>query len=245
MTSCNESVRGKLIQQIEAHDVISFDIFDTLVMRKVYFNRDVFLMLAHTLDPELRECFYNARTDAQAMLTQNNYPYIEDIYNEASKRCSAIKGREADLIAQEIALEKQVIIPRSDVVDLFNHAIRIGKMVNIVSDMYFHEETIRAILDDIGITGFQKLMVSSEYHTSKPQHLFEAYLDEIRMGRCLHIGDSWDCDIYPAQKVGIDTFQLKMASEIYEHVENVSAPENLHERTIVAQYIAEKYNSPF
>ena len=31
-----------LVAAIEDHDIISFDIFDTLVMRKVYVNKDVF-----------------------------------------------------------------------------------------------------------------------------------------------------------------------------------------------------------
>ena len=35
-----------LIREIENHDIISFDIFDTLVMRTVYYNKDVFRQMA-------------------------------------------------------------------------------------------------------------------------------------------------------------------------------------------------------
>ncbi len=245
MTSCNESVRDALIEQIEAHDIISFDIFDTLIMRKVYYNKDVFLLMAQSLDPKLGSVFFDVRTNAQAMLTLDGYPYIEDIYDEASCHCHEMKGRETDLITQEIALERKLIVPRYDVVDVFNLAKQMGKMVNIVSDMYFHQETIRLMLDDAGISGYQKMMISSEYHTGKPQHLFEVYLNEVPKGRCLHIGDSWNCDIYPARKLGIDTFQLKMSTEIYEQAEKASAPSDLCQRTQIAQYVAEKYNSPF
>lgn len=245
MTSCREPIREALIRQIEAHDIISFDIFDTLVMRNVYFNRDVFLLMAQGLEPALRKVFYYARTNAQAELTAENYPYIEDIYDAASCHCHEMKGREADLIAREIELERQVIIPRSDVVDIFNLAKQMGKVVNIVSDMYFHQETIRQILDDAGISGYQKLMISSEYNTSKPQHLFEVYLKEVPDGRYLHIGDSWECDICPARRLGIDTFKLSISTEIYEHTENAMAPEDLYQRTLVAEYVAKKYNSPF
>lgn len=245
MTSCREPIREALIRQIEAHDIISFDIFDTLVMRNVYFNKDVFLLLAQELEPALGKVFYNARTNAQAELTAENYPFIEEIYDAASCRCHEMKGREADLIAREIELERQVIIPRSDVVEIFNLAKQMGKVVNIVSDMYFHQETIRQILDDAGISGYQKLMISSEYNTSKPQHLFEVYLNEVPDGRCLHIGDSWECDICPACKLGIDTFRLSVSTEIYEHTENKIVPEDLYQRTSVAEYVAKKYNSPF
>ena len=35
---CDVYSREALISAIEAHDIISFDIFDTLVMRNVYVN---------------------------------------------------------------------------------------------------------------------------------------------------------------------------------------------------------------
>ena len=52
-TWSNGYSKDALIQAVEAHDIISFDIFDTLVMRKVYINKDVFRILAQRLDPVL------------------------------------------------------------------------------------------------------------------------------------------------------------------------------------------------
>ena len=109
----------------------------------------------------------------------------------------------------------------------------------------YNMDTIRSILDGVGITGYHKLLVSSEYNSSKPQHLFDKYLAEIPEGRCLHIGDSWVCDIIPSEKLGIDIFRLKMSTEIYEYEENTIPPTDLQQRTRVAEYVAEKYNSPF
>ena len=244
-TWSNIDAREALIREIEAHDIISFDVFDTLVMRKVYFNKDIFLLLAQQLPPELRAEFFLARVKAQAALSREAYPFVEAIYEKASQSCPFITGREAELIADEIALEKAMIIPRLDVIAVFDLAKQLGKTVNIISDMYFHQDTIRTILEDLGISGYQKLLVSSEYHTSKPQRLFEKYMEEFPTGRCLHIGDSMDCDIIPARKLGIDTFRLRMSTEIYEHEEGAIPPADLHQRTLVAEYVAEKYNSPF
>lgn len=234
-----------LVAAIEDHDIISFDIFDTLVMRKVYVNKDVFRIMAQRLDPVWGIDFFTARTEAEATLSREVYPYIEEIYEDVSRRCPCLKGQEAALIADELALERELIVPRRDVVAVFDLAKQLGKMVNIVSDMYFHEDTIRSILDGVGITGYHKLLVSSEYNSSKPQHLFDKYLAEIPEGRCLHIGDSWVCDIIPSEKLGIDTFRLKMSTEIYEYEENTIPPTDLQQRTRVAEYVAEKYNSPF
>lgn len=237
--------REALIREIENHDIISFDIFDTLVMRTVYYNKDVFRQMARQLDPVWGIDFFTARTQAETALSRETYPYIEEIYDDVVRQCPCLKGQEATLIVQELALEKAVIIPRQDVVAAFETAKRMGKMVNIVSDMYFHADTIREILDNVGISGYDKLLVSSEYRSSKPQHLFEKYLAEIPDGRCLHIGDSWACDILPAGKLGIDTFRLKMSTEIYEYEENTIPPAELQQRTQVAEYVADAYNSPF
>ena len=237
--------RKALIQAIEDHDIISFDIFDTLVMRKVYINKDVFRIMAQRIDPVWGIDFFTARTEAEFNLSRETYPYIEEIYAEVTRRCPCLKGQEEALITQELELERSLIIPRHEVVEIFNLAKQMGKKVNIVSDMYFRQDTIRSILDGVGITGYEKLLVSSEYNSSKPQHLFDKYLAELPEGRCLHIGDSLVCDILPAQRLGIDTFRLKMSTEIYEQAEGAVPPENLDERTRVAQYVAQRYNSPF
>ncbi len=244
-TRCKVYSRDALIREIENHDIISFDIFDTLVMRKVYVNKDVFRHMAQRLDPVWGIDFFAARTAAEAELSRETYPYIEEIYDDVVRRCPCLQGQESALIADELALERALIIPRQDVVEVFETAKRLGKMVNIVSDMYFRADTIRSILDDVGIVGYDKLLVSSEYNSSKPQQLFDKYLAELPEGRCLHIGDSWACDILPASKRGIDTFRLKMSTEIYEYEENTIPPSDLQERTRVAEYVAQKYNSPF
>lgn len=242
---CTNYSRAALVAEIEKHDIISFDIFDTLVMRKVYCNKDVFRIMALQLDLVWGIDFFSVRTEAERVLSEETYPYIEEIYNYISRKHPCLKGKEAELIAMEIQLETELILPRRDVVELFELAKSLKKRVYIVSDMYMHHDTLAAILEKNGITGYDKLLVSSEYNSSKPQRLFEHYLKEIPDGTCLHIGDSWHCDIFPSGKLGIDSFRLKMSTEIYEYEENTIPPADLAERTQVAEYVAEKYNSPF
>ena len=242
---CKSYSRAALVEEIEKHDIISFDIFDTLVMRKVYYNKDVFRLMALQLDPVWGIDFFSVRTEAEQVLSRETYPYIEEIYDYISRKYPCLKGKEAELIALEIQLETELILPRKEMVDVFNLAKELGKRVYIVSDMYMHHDTLAAILEKNGITGYEKLLVSSEYNSSKPQHLFDHYLKEIPQGAYLHIGDSWACDIIPSGKLGIDSFRLKMSTEIYEYVENTIPPQDLQERSRVAEYVAERYNSPF
>lgn len=242
---CKSYSRAALIEEVEKHDIISFDIFDTLVMRNVYYNKDVFRIMAQKLDPVWGIDFFSVRTEAEQVLSQETYPYIEEIYAYISQKCPCLYGKEAELIEMEIQLETDLILPRQDVVDIFNLAKKLQKRVYIVSDMYMHKETLAAILNKNGITGYEKLLISSEYNSSKPQHLFDHYLKEIPEGTYLHIGDSWHCDILPSGKLGIDSFRLKMSTEIYEYQENTIPPQDLQERTRVAEYVAKHYNSPF
>lgn len=242
---CKNYSRAALVAEIEKHDTISFDIFDTLVMRKVYYNKDVFRLMALQLDPAWGIDFFSVRTEAEQVLSRETYPYIEEIYDYISRKCPCLQGKEAELITMEIRLETELILPRRDVVELFELAKRLQKRVYIVSDMYMHHDTLAAILEKNGITGYDKLLVSSEYNSSKPQQLFAHYLKEIPQGSCLHIGDSWACDIIPSGKLGIDSFRLKMSTEIYEYEENTIPPQELQARSRVAEYVAEKYNSPF
>ncbi len=242
---CKEYSSAALMNEIEKHDIISFDIFDTLVMRNVYYNKDVFRIMAKQIDADWGIDFFAVRTEAERVLSQKTYPYIEEIYAYISEKCPCLKGREQELIDREIALETALILPRHDVVEAFYQAQKLQKKVYIVSDMYMHHDTLVAILEKNGITGYEKLLVSSEYGSSKPQHLFEHYLREVPEGTCLHIGDSWACDIIPSGHLGIDSFRLKMSTEIYEYQENTIAPADLEERTRVAEYVAKRYNSPF
>lgn len=242
---CTNYSRAALVAEIEKHDIISFDIFDTLVMRNVYCNKDVFRLMALQLDPVWGIDFFSVRTEAEQVLSRETYPYIEEIYDYISEKYPCLKGKEAELIAQEIQLETDLILPRHEVVEIFYLAQKLQKQVYIVSDMYMHHDTLAAILEKKGIRGYTKMLVSSEYRSSKPQHLFEHYLKEIPEGACLHIGDSWTCDVIPSGKLGIDSFRLKMSTEIYEYEENTIPPADLTERTRVAEYVAEKYNSPF
>ena len=110
--------------------------------------------------------------------------------------------------------------------------------------MYMHQADLEKIINDIGIVGYDRIFVSCEYDTSKPQRLFECYKKEVTAGSYLHIGDSYACDIAPSALVDIDSFRLKMSTEIWESA-GEKPSECLEERTQQAEYIADKLNSPF
>lgn len=228
---------------IEEYEAISFDIFDTLVMRTVYYNKDVFCVVAE----KYKDCvpnFYEVRVQAEYDLSRTRYPYMEEIYQYIEEKCGIDKALALEMMHYEVEVERQVIVPRQSVVDIFNYCKEIGKKVYIVSDMYMHKEELESIINGIGISGYDKILVSCEYDTSKPQRLFECYKQEVSADSYLHIGDSFACDIAPSAKLGIDSFRLKMSSEIWEETGNKPS-KDLETRTEQAKYIAKELNSPF
>ena len=232
-----------LKQLIGEYEAISFDIFDTLVMRKVYFNRDVFRIVAEKYNSVIPN-FYDVRVEAEYTLSRTRYPYMEEIYQYIQEKNNVSKELATEIMLYEIEVEKQVIIPRKSMVDIFNYCKEIGKKVYIVSDMYMHKEDLESIINNLGIVGYDKIFVSCEYDTSKPQRLFDCYKQEIKVQSYLHIGDSYACDIEPSGKLGIDSFRLKMSSEIWEE-KGGKPSENFQERCQQAEHIAETYNCPF
>ena len=228
---------------IEGYDAVSFDVFDTLVMRKLYFNRDVFLLTARKFSAFVPD-FFEVRVRAERVLSETRYPYIEEIYDYIMRE----KNVSGDLIKRimdyEIEVERNVIIPRNAVVDIFEHCKKTGKKTYIVSDMYIHRRELENIINNVGIVGYDDIFVSCEYGTSKTQHLFECYKEKVNAPSYLHIGDSFLCDIDAAAKAGIESFRLKTSAEVYEST-GACASEDLEERSRQAEYISKKYNSPF
>lgn len=244
--SGNEKVEytyNGLKQLIESHEAISFDVFDTLVMRKVYFNQDVFRIVAEKYRESVPD-FFEVRVKAERELSQTRYPFIEEIYEEVAKNCGIGAELASEIMHYEIEVERRVIIARGLVVDIFNFCKQKGKKVYIVSDMYMHRSDLEEIINNIGIVGYDKIFVSSEYGTSKPQHLFECYKNEVKAQSYLHIGDDFRCDIASSSKLGIDNFRLKTSAEIWESMGG-KVSDDFQERLRQAEYICEKYNSPF
>lgn len=232
-----------LKQLIDGYQAVSFDIFDTLVMRTVYFNHDVFRIVGEKYKDEIPN-FFDVRVKAERELSQTRYPYMEEIYDYIAKESGIDDSLKTEIMNYEIAVERQVIVVRKEMVEVFNYCKETGKKTYIVSDMYMHQKDLEDIINNLGIVGYDKIFVSSEYDTSKPQRLFEEYKNEIIVENYLHIGDSFACDIAPSKKLGIDSFRLKTSAEIYESVGG-NPSNDFSERKKQAEIIADKYNSPF
>jgi HAD superfamily hydrolase (TIGR01549 family) len=224
-----------LRRKIDAADVISFDVFDTLVIRNVLYPSDVFYFGG--------EEFARARISAEKKLSENGkIPNIYDIY----KTLAAFPFSAED----EIAAEEKALAPRTETAAFIAYAKEKGKKVFLTSDMYLPKEVIRKLLlrFDIDITE-KNIIVSCDEGKTKEGGLFEVLKKRIGEGKILHIGDSYEGDILAAKRQGVfDTFFIP---SVLEMLEDSYARELLRfdktpaDRKMIGEFAANALRDPF
>jgi len=228
--------------QIQSHEVISFDIFDTLMMRKVLYPDDVFEIMGNRIN---NKKFIALRREAMAKISNAN---IYEIYDEYQKMTNISDNEKDRLIELEIEIEKSVLIPREKMVQILNYAIGLGKKVYLISDMYFSKEILADILNSLGVKGYSDIFVSCDYKKLKSQGLYKIYKDRVQAPSYLHIGDNKEADyIYP-KEYEIDCYNINSAYEMLEistYSKIIKETKTLSERNMLGLFIAYVFNNPF
>ncbi len=204
-----------LKREIDAHEVISFDVFDTLLMRKVYEPTDVFLLMDLELSGRFPFVFSKERKSAEQRRRENTEPTIYEIYREMGEKNGLSGEILQELLELEIAYEKRVLCIRERMKRCMEYCVRQGKEVYLASDMYFPAEILEELLEEQGITGYRELLVSCDYGTPKPGRLFDI-LREKTSGNCLHIGDQMEADYRSPKRHGMDAFLIMPAVGMME-----------------------------
>lgn len=199
--------KAYIMNLIDCHKVISFDIFDTLLLRPFMYPTDLFQYMENLYDIRdfaLKRCqvenqirvIKNVRKKAYEDVT------IDEIYERLPKEFLAYKEK-------ELLLEEQLLQPNHEVVELFNYAKEKNKTVIISSDMYIGTTVLANILKKKGITDFDKIYVSCDIKKTKAcGMLYDYILEDLRIKpqEMLHIGDNMESDIEKAASRNIDTF---------------------------------------
>jgi predicted HAD superfamily hydrolase len=243
----NES---ELKKKIIENDIISFDIFDTLLMRKVLYPKDVFeLVKRNAKSNYLKQFdFVEQRIEAERQLLMHTNPTLSEIYDAIRLNTSISEDEKKYLMDLEIATEMDVLICRKKMVEILNLAIDLGKKVYLISDMYMSKQLLTEILWKNGIKGYEDIFVSCEYRTPKCQELFPIFKDAIKSESYLHIGDNKDADELFAKLNGMNTFTINSAVDMIEissYSRILKDLNTLDERIKVGMFAAKIFNNPF
>jgi len=242
--------RATLWQEIERHDVISFDIFDTLLQRRTLYPADVFEIVAYRARKEglaLPSGFqsYRAQAEYGASVAHKG---LSRIYSELGAMLGWDRATGERVRDLEMQVETEVLFPRSSMVEAFHYAVSLGKKVLLVSDMYLPENFLRDVLDRNSISGFAGMYVSDACGTGKKEELFAIVRRQHPAVSYLHIGDNMEADGWGARCHGMDAFLIQSALEMFR-ASGASQPfkylDGLNERLLVGGFLAKAYADPF
>lgn len=241
--------RQDLMDAIWDADIISFDLFDTLVMRKTVSYTDVFELL----DLRLRNQgiyipdFPNLRLYAEKELSKSSAPKLISIYERVLELAGGNFVTASELAVMEWELDFSLLTVRDDVRDVFRSAVDAGKKVVITTDSYYSKEQIEQILEKFKIAGFDNLFVSCEHGTSKTGELFDVVKQSYVIRSILHIGDDEYADIEKAKEYGIAAFRLYSAEALLDTLGGLGleGSSSIADRVKIGLFLSNIFNSPF
>lgn len=239
-----QRIKDKILEK----KVISFDIFDTLLIRKTLYPRDVFLLVEQKA--LLAGYDVNGFADARVR-AEEDQPLcnIHQIYIWLGEHFEWNAETIRKIQALELETELEVLSPRTEIVALLKYALKAGKRIVLTSDMYLSESILRNILLKNGISGYEELLVSCDVKKTKHSGLYNML---IRLcgnpGQILHIGDHPVADGTDCERLGIESVLVPSVLEMAcsrgweKCLRNAS---NLMERCLLGLIISRIFRDPF
>lgn len=199
---------NNLKQTISKVQIVSFDIFDTLLLRPFIQPSDVFAYISKYTDkPHFLDNRIKAEKQAKILKLARDKKQdctIDDIY--------ALMPDFQALKDVEIDFEKSIAVANKETLEILNYAKSIGKKIFLISDMYLSANIIKDMLRKANIDGYDEIFVSSEIGKSKAgKDLYKYILDKYQINptNLLHIGDNPVSDVEIPKKLGIQTHYYK------------------------------------
>lgn len=208
--------KKNILRFISIHNIslVSFDIFDTLIMRKLSRPIDVFQEVADNSEINTRltlspyeyaqyrieaEYFARKKTSKQDVCFNN----IFSIYSFNEHLVKKLKKTEIEIETKKSFINHQIL----DVIALL---INMDVKVILISDMYFSSSNIRNIFfNGNELLTSLPLYSSCDYGLTKYSgdlYQLVSKKEEVDYSNWLHVGDNLYSDIKAAQTLGINVF---------------------------------------
>ncbi|HJA93973.1 MAG TPA: HAD-IA family hydrolase [Candidatus Eisenbergiella merdipullorum] len=192
-------------KQLYAYDLVSFDVFDTLLFRPFSSPEDLFYLVGQKLD---YLDFRRIRVDAETKARQehqkrdgNSETTLSEIY-KILERDAGIPCEEG--MRAELKTEEELCFANPYMLQVFQLLKEAGKRVIALSDMYLPEKAVLRMLEKCGFAGLDACLVSCEYGLSKSEGgLYRKAENLIGAAKnCVHVGDDQISDVKNAVLAG-------------------------------------------
>ena len=220
----------KIKNKINKADIVSFDIFDTLLLRPYCKPSDLFYHIGQvkkmpffaTLRQETeRETRIDTPTK-EDITFEEIYQNIDDVFKPFQKI--------------EMDWEEMVLRANPELKQVYDYTLSQNKKVIVTSDMYLPTDFLAQLLRKNGFDGWDKIYISGDIGLTKASgNLFKKIIDEfspVSAEKILHIGDNKHSDYKIPQKLGIQSI-------LYQQVVKQFLKEN---KAFAYLYDETKYN---
>lgn len=223
---------GKVISRIHVRkwedavkqaEVISFDLFDTLVKRNVVKPEDIHKLVQREFFRQTGielENYAERRVAAEKSARKNSRKEeicLNDIYDALCGVSDEWKNKLKEIEKQ---VEIEICTPNLPMQDVYKKALNAGKHIIFTSDMYLDEVTIRQILCKCGYERYEKLYLSSSFGLCKSRGSIYKIIKRdcgLYKQNILHIGDNVKADYVIPKKNGINALMVDGQPELLRY----------------------------
>ncbi|WP_026523897.1 hypothetical protein [Butyrivibrio sp. MB2005] len=205
----------EFVQRLERYDIISFDVFDTLIFRYVSNPTDVFSIVGNQLGIY---DYKNSRVEAEKCArqkTDNVYGEItlSEIYDILENNIGIDKTKAMEL---ELSVEEKVCFANPYMLEVVKELVRKGKRLIATSNMYMDSIQIKHLLDICGYKDIKEVFSSCEFGVSKNKGLLQNEVWSVvgRSYSVIHVGDNYLADYIGSRIIGWKAFYYENVNEI-------------------------------
>ncbi|WP_163339174.1 HAD family hydrolase [Desulfopila sp. IMCC35008] len=216
-------------------ETVSFDLFDTLVIRRVHDPDLVKLPVARFIAAmakregihiewehvqDLRDSIEAAERKETGKSFDDHeacYPnYMTELLRQVFQK-EDVEELLSQVTAYELFMENQMLVPRGELVDWLKELHKQGKRVFIVSDIYLPSDHLRILVENAGFLDYVEDVISSAdtFLAKASGRAFPLLMEKYSLfkSKWLHIGDNPISDGLRPAEFGIDALVLSDPSE--------------------------------
>ncbi|WP_295536889.1 FkbM family methyltransferase [uncultured Thioclava sp.] len=199
-------------------DVLTLDVFDTILARRVVEPTDVFRWLETA---EGWKGFSKARIEAEAKAraqhaARGSEVSLEEIYGVLVESFALPENA----MSKELNAENRFLYPNATIAALISRARLAGRRVVAISDIYLSSAQVDGLLQVAGVT-VDKVYTSSDHRAANigkyNGKLFSYALDAegVQPDRVLHVGDNLSSDVANGKAAGICAIETQQLHRLH------------------------------
>ncbi len=214
-------------------EIVSFDIFDTLIERLIDVPNSIFKLIEYQSEEivgsHLKD-FYELRSKSRNLakhLSFGEEVKLIDRYKVIANNCNLSEKKKNDLYNLELELEEKLSYAKPIGKELFDFCIKNNKRIIIISDTFFPKAFVEKLLLKSGYSNWENIFLSSEFGALKDSgNLFKIVNQHINIATnaILHIGDNKHSDIKQAKLHQLNSIYISSKQHFFSKYSRASYP---------------------